>query len=46
MRIEKSNIFDVTQNDGVEIKGKVQTTGGADAVSECFRKQEKTTQGT
>ena len=46
MRIEKSNIFDVTQNDGVEIKGKVQTTGGADAVSDFFRKQEKTTQVT
>lgn len=46
MRIEKSNIFDVTQNDGLEIKGKVQTTGGADAVSDFFRKQEKTTQVT
>lgn len=47
MRIEKSKIFDVTQNEGMEIKGKIQgAEAGADAVSDFFQKEKKTTQVT
>lgn len=47
MRIEKSGIFDVTQNDGIEIRGKVEgTAAGTDVASDFFVKDKKTTQVT